>query len=99
LVRVFALKIINYLILPAGKCTCGTKFFGTVCYGECPAIVRTAEEKAAEEKAAEEKGISENGACNCSRQTDGSCAATKELCLHGKSICSLNNQLFYLACR
>jgi hypothetical protein len=71
-------------ILPPGKCTCGTKFFGTVCYGECPAIVKTAEEKAAEEK-----GISENGAATEEKTTEEKAAKDKgisEKC--GKNNCT-----------
>jgi hypothetical protein len=44
-VRVFAHKMIHYLILPPGKCTCIIKLFGTVCYGECPAAEEATEDK------------------------------------------------------
>merc|ERR1711874_475220 len=36
----------------------------------------------------EERGADTNGACNCSRQTSGDCAPTKDLCISGSCTCS-----------
>merc|ERR1711936_657664 len=72
----------------SGKCTCSSVV--GVCVGSCGGkpLWSFWGRKEIEDQEDEERGADTNGACNCSRQTSGGCAVTKNLCISGKCTCS-----------
>ena len=71
------------MILYLPECTCSSVV--GVCVGSCGGkpLWSFWGRKEIEDQEDEERGADMNGACNCSRQTSGGCAVTKNLCISG----------------